>query len=93
MRRIAWIIGLALLAAAPARADETAALPEGEVLPLADVIERIMPAIEGELGASRLVKDGGRWVYVIGVFDAEGKPQEMRVDAATAIILAVRPGR
>lgn len=93
MRRIAWILGLALLAAAPARADETAALPEGDVLPLADVIERIMPAIEGELGASRLVKDGGRWVYVIGVFDAEGKQQEMRVDAATAIILAVRPGR
>lgn len=93
MFRIGLALALALFAVAPARADETAALPEGEVLPLAEVIERIMPAIEGELGASRLVKEGGRWVYVIGVFDAEGRPQEMHVDAASAIILAVRPGR
>lgn len=93
MGRIGWMVAAALLLAAPARADETAALPEAEILPLAEVIDRIMPAIAGELGPSRLVKDGGRWVYVIGVFDADGQPQEMRVDAASGIILAVRPGR
>ena len=93
MLRIGLALAIAMLVAAPARADETAALPEGEVLPLAEVIERIMPAIEGELGQSRLIKESGRWVYVIGVFGAEGKPQEMHVDAASAIILAVRPGR
>lgn len=84
---IAAVLGLGT----PARADETAALPEGQdVMPLSAVLDRIMPAIEGELGASRLIKDHGAWVYVIGFFDEDGKPQELRVDATTAQILGVR---
>lgn len=76
---------------AEAFADETASLPEGqEVMPLSAVLDRIMPAIEGELGPARLIKDHGAWVYVIGFFDENGKPQELRVDATTAQILGVR---
>ena len=59
-------------------------------MPLASILDRIMPAIEGELGPSRLIKDHGAWVYVIGFFDENGKPQELRVDAITAQILGVR---
>lgn len=74
----AWII-------APAAPTEA-----GEPLPLAAILDRIMPAIEGELGASRLIKDHGMWVYVIGIFDENGRPQELRVDALTVQILGVR---
>lgn len=89
-------VGLAAMAVGlglgePAYADETAALPEvQDLLPLASILDRIMPAIEGEIGASRLIKDHGVWVYVIGFFDENGKPQELRVDATTAQILSVR---
>ena len=61
-----------------------------DLLPLASVLDRIMPGIEGEVGASRLIKDHGTWVYVIGFFDENGKPQELRVDAITAQILGIR---
>ncbi len=90
---ISTVLGAAgmLLAGGAAYAQETAALPEGDVLPLAEVIEKIMPAVEGELGASRLTKSGAQWVYVIGFFDENGNAQEMRVDAATAQILSIKP--
>jgi len=91
-----WVSSGVVIAAlgfgATANADESAAVPEvREVMPLAAVLDRIMPAIEGELGASRLIKDHGVWVYVIGVFDENGKPQELRVDAETAQILGIKP--
>jgi len=70
--------------------EPAAPIEAREPLPLAAILDRIMPAIEGELGASRLIKDHGMWVYVIGVFDENGRPQELRVDALTAQILGIR---
>ena len=76
--------------AAPAFADETAALPDaGGVMPLATVLDRVMPVIEGEVGGSKLVKEGGVWIYVISFFDEDGVRRELKVDATTAAILGI----
>ncbi len=83
-----------VLGAVPAFADEPAALPEaGGVMPLAAVLDRVMPVIEGEVGDSKLVKDGGVWVYVISFFDETGARRELRVDATTAAILGIKAAR
>ncbi len=80
----------AALAASSAFADETAALPEGhDVMPLAAVLDRVMPVIEGEIDATRLVKEGGAWVYVISFFDEDGARRELKVNAVTAAILGI----
>lgn len=74
--------------------SETASLPEGsDVLPLSEVLDRIMPAIDGEIAETRLRKDGGLWIYVIAFFDEDGKRQELRVNAMTGEILAAKTTR
>jgi uncharacterized membrane protein YkoI len=79
-----------VLGAAPAFADETAALPDaGGVMPLSAVLDRVMPVIEGEIGGTKLIKDGGVWIYVISFFDEDGARRELKVDATTAAILGI----
>lgn len=60
------------------------------VRPLAEILEQVMPAIDGEVSATRIRKEADRWVYVIVFSDENGRNREMQVDAGTGEILGMR---
>lgn len=66
-----------------------AALRQGEVLPLADVLARIGQVLGGRVIEVELERDDGRWVYEITSVTTAGRVREIAVDAATARVLEV----
>ena len=92
MRRLLAIVVLCLAAAGPALADKDhdrarAALERGEVLPLATILERLAPVIEGDIVELELERDDGRWVYEISYIDRQGRLIELEVDATEGRVL------
>jgi uncharacterized membrane protein YkoI len=89
--------GLALLAAAPARAhgDEDhdrarAALRAGEVLPLATLLERLRRSHPGEVLGVELERDDGRWRYEIKLLQPDGQLRRLELDARSGELLRER---
>lgn len=87
---------LALLPVALAAADDDhdrarAALQRGEVLPLADILERVQGEVEGEVIATEFEREDGRWVYELKLIDAGGRVVELEVDAVDGRILHAEP--
>ena len=94
MAAVACLVASSAFAADVVAGHEAASLPEGQdVMPLATVLDRVMPVIEGEVGNSKLIKNGGVWIYVISFFDENGARRELKVDATTAAILGIKAAR
>lgn len=78
-----------------ARADEDdhdherarRALEEGRVRPLAEILEKVRPHLDGEVIGVELEREDGRFVYELKVISASGRLRELEVDALTAEIL------
>lgn len=95
MRRILLALTLAL-AVAPASADGGRAHDDddlhearrhGEVMPLAELLELVRPAIGGEILDIEFKRKGDRIHYEIYFLDGQGRRREAEVDARTGEIL------
>jgi uncharacterized membrane protein YkoI len=91
--RVRLAIALLLLAVAgPGLADDDherarAALERGELLPLAVLLERLAPVIDGDIIELELDREDRRWVYEISYIDGQGRLIELEVDAADGTVL------
>ncbi len=63
------------------------ALERGEVLPLAEILERVRSQAPGEVIATEFEREDGRWVYELKLIDAGGRVVELEVDAVDGRIL------
>lgn len=94
MRQIVLCI-LALLLVAPAsvRADDDdrdvleQARKGGEVMPLADILDKLKPVIDGPIAGIEFGLEDGAAIYEIYWIDPDGRRREMHVDGRTAKIL------
>lgn len=59
----------------------------GEVLPLAEVIDRVRERQPGKLLEVELNQEHGRWIYEIMLLSPDGAVWEYEVDAATGELL------
>ncbi len=92
MRMLLAIALLVVVTAAPVLADKDhdrarAALERGELLPLATLLERLAPVIDGDVIELELEREKGGWVYEISYVDARGRLVELEVDAADGTVL------
>jgi uncharacterized membrane protein YkoI len=95
------LIAASLRAARPARAyhdDDQAehqhdhdsarhAVERGEALPLSDILARVRPGLGGEVAGVAFRRKASRWIYEFRVIAANGRLEEVYVDAATAAII------
>jgi uncharacterized membrane protein YkoI len=69
------------------------ALQQGEVRPIAEILQRVEAEVPGEVIEVELERkkrsEGLRWVYEIKLIDPDGRLLEVLVDAPTAVILVV----
>lgn len=92
MRRPLAIALLLLAFAGPGLADDDhdrarAALERGELLPLASLLERLAPVINGDIIELELEREKGGWVYEITYVDGRGRLIELEVDAADGTVM------
>ncbi|MBN8996493.1 MAG: PepSY domain-containing protein [Rhizobiales bacterium] len=65
-----------------------AAAQQGQVMPMSSLIGNIKSAAGGEiLPPAQLCKNGGRYVYVVNVLQANGQVKKITVDAASGTIV------
>jgi uncharacterized membrane protein YkoI len=94
MPRVQTLTALLVIAAAasglaPARAetlppeDVRVLVEHGDVLPLAEVLRRLDPAVDGEIIGVALDREGSRYLYKIKVLGLNGRYREYRADAKT----------
>ena len=94
MRQIVLCI-LALLVIAPTvvRADDDdrnlleQAQKSGKVMPLAGILEKLKPMIDGDIAGIEFGMEHGAAIYEIYWIDKDGRRREMHVDGRTAKIL------
>jgi uncharacterized membrane protein YkoI len=85
--------GLLLFGAGTGLADDDdhdlarRALEEGRALPLAEILAKMKPDLPGKVIEVVVEIDDGNLVYDLKVLSAEGRLQEIEVDAATGKIL------
>ncbi len=63
------------------------AVENGEALPLADILARVRPELGGEVVGVAFRRKADRWIYEFRVIAANGRLDEVHVDAATAQII------
>ena len=61
----------------------------GEVLPLAEILQRIRPKISGDITGIDVEREHGRWRYELRVIDRSGRVLEILVDARSGEIEGV----
>ena len=92
VRMAAVLVALASLAAVPAlaRDDESErrdavrrAVEAGEVLPLAQILDKVRVRVSGDVTGIEINREGGRWHYEVRVIDRGGRVLEVHVDAQT----------
>jgi uncharacterized membrane protein YkoI len=87
--------GLLLFGAGTGLADDDdhdlarRALEEGRALPLAEILAKMKPDLPGKVIEVVVEIDDGNLVYDLKVLSAEGRLQEIEVDAATGKILTM----
>lgn len=93
-RRAAIAAALALGATVSAVADgpldherARAAMLAGEIRPLAEILQRVQPQLEGEMIAVELEREHGRWTYEFKLLQPDGRIVEWYVDARDATVL------
>jgi len=71
----------------PARRDEVRrAVEAGEVLPLAQILERVRGKVSGDITGIEINREDGRWHYEFRVIERSGRVLEVHVDARTGNI-------
>lgn len=63
------------------------ALEHGEALPLAEILARVRPELDGEVVGVSFEREAGRWIYQFKLVGRAGRLAEINVDAATARVL------
>jgi len=63
------------------------ALEHGEALPLAEILARVRPELDGEVVGVSFEREGGRWIYQFKLVGRAGRLAKIYVDAATARVL------
>ena len=92
MRAAHLIIVLTLFCAGGLLADDShhearRLVAEGEIQPLAVILDRIQAEQAGSILEAELDREGGRMVYEIEMLDNEGVVWEIKVDAVSGKIL------
>ncbi|WP_221934186.1 PepSY domain-containing protein [Tepidimonas sediminis] len=59
----------------------------GEIRPLAEILQRVQPLLDGEIIATELEREHGRWVYEFKVLRPDGRLVEWYVDARDGRVL------
>lgn len=86
----ALVMGVATLALADGALDHErarAAMLAGEIRPLAEILQRVHPQLEGEMIAVELEHENDRWTYEIKLLQPDGRIVEWYVDARDATVL------
>lgn len=87
-------IGFAVSSASARDSDDhdraRAAVQAGEVLPLAQVIERLQRTHPGQVLELELEREDGRWIYEVKLLQADGQLLKLELDARTADVLKVK---
>ena len=55
----------------------------GQILPLTEILNRLRPAVDGEIIEVALDRDGARYLYKIKALGQDGQYREYHVDART----------
>ncbi|CUA97651.1 Uncharacterized membrane protein YkoI [Pannonibacter indicus] len=86
-------LAAACLATSQVHADEDAqkraeqALRDDKALPLAEILKRVSPVLDGKVIGIEFEEDDDRFVYEFKVLSAKGKIREMVIDARSGEIL------
>jgi uncharacterized membrane protein YkoI len=90
------VLAASMLAAHPLVADDDdherarAALSEGRILPLAEILKRLSVELPGEVIEVELEQDDdGRFEYEIKVLTTDGRVKEAEIDAADGRIISI----
>jgi uncharacterized membrane protein YkoI len=70
-----------------------AAVQSGELLPLAQVLERLQRSHPGQVLEIELERDDGRWVYEVKLLQTGGRLLKLELDGRTAAVLKQRVKR
>jgi uncharacterized membrane protein YkoI len=71
----------------PKRRDEVRrAVEAGEVLPLAQILEKVRGKVSGDITGIEINHEGGRWHYEFRVIERSGRVLEVHVDARSGNI-------
>jgi uncharacterized membrane protein YkoI len=97
-RRQRWVLALLALSALAggARASDDdhdrarQAVQAGEVLKLADVLERVAPSNPGQVLEVELEREDSQWVYEIKLLQPGGRLVKLQVDARTGVVIGRR---
>jgi uncharacterized membrane protein YkoI len=90
VRMAVLLVALVSVTAGPslARDDESErrdavrrAVEAGEVLPLAQILEKVQVRVSGDVTGVEINREGGRWHYEVRVIDRGGRVLEVHVDA------------
>jgi|GEM_PF-6913129 len=57
----------------------------GQILPLTEILNRLRPAVDGEIIEVALDRDGARYLYKIKALGQDGQYREYHVDARTGV--------
>ncbi len=68
------------------------AVADGRALPLATILDKVVPTLDGQLLGVELESEGFALIYELKVLAPDGRLTEVRVDAATGEILDVGKG-
>ncbi len=95
--KIVPILGLAMVIGFSARAEDDQdrvrrAVEAGRILPLRELLDRVEPAIPGQLIEAELESENGTPIYELILVSPEGKVVKLRFDARTGDPVAA-PGR
>ena len=64
------------------------AVDRGEILPIAELLDRLETHIPGEVIGVEFGHEDGKWVYEFKVIDSSGRLLEVYVDARTGAVLS-----
>ena len=71
----------------PERRDEVRrAVEAGEILPLAQILERVRGKVSGDITGIEINREDGRWHYEFRVIERSGRVLEVHVDARSGNI-------
>jgi len=85
-------LAVVLLGAGPARAEKDheralRAREAGEIMPLAELLEKVEASFEGRVIEVELERDDGRWIYEVEILTPSGSVLELEYDARDGTFL------
>ena len=96
---LALLLSLAALSMAPAaysdnrgRDDHDAAreaYQRGEILPLSQILQRVLKIAPGEVLEVELEEDDGRMIYEIEILEGSGRVIEVEIDARSGAVVKI----